>query len=387
MGRVRPTWLNRHHLLSGQARPWLTLYVVARLGASALAAALVVWDGFELADLPLLMYGPLSTALLLALPRLRTMPAVWLADASAVLALVLLSDDWRSPYYPLWLTTLALPAVRLPPRQAVALALLAPLVFFVVAFVGGPSPGDLNLVSSETLAIHLVLPLGLVLGLAYAAEVLRQLLAERRRGEQLAVERERRRIAWELHDSAKQRIHAAHLLISSLRGHGEPAIQPLVERAVVELESASADMDTSLAELRSPLQGRPLQEALLDRARELTTDGGPRIAIHGQVPPLPPLVAAHAYRIGCEALTNALRHANASTIDVTVEEISDGVRLRVHDDGRGMPTRRRSDASGLFTMESRAASIGARLQIGADARGRGTVVLLEVPLDKEMTIA
>lgn len=373
---------NRDDLLTGDSRPWLLLFVTARLAASALALALTLWDGFAIGDLPLLLYGPLSTALLVVFPRLRTLPAAWLLDSALALAIVLESGDWRSPYYPLWLTTLALPAVRLPLRRAALVAVLAPLVFLAVAFLGGPAPGELNLVSSETLAIHLALPAVVVAGLAYAAEALRQLLAERGRSERLAVERERRRIAWELHDSAKQRLHAAHLLVSSLAARADDTTRPLAARALVELESASADMDTSLAELRSPLQGRPLEEALRERAREMSTADGPRISVHGHAPELPTLAAAHAYRIGCEALTNALRHARASAIDVTVEQRDGAVRLRVHDDGDGMPARRRGDASGLVTMESRAASIGARLSIGPGATGSGTVVVLDLPLDR-----
>jgi signal transduction histidine kinase len=376
---VRPP--ARQRLLAGESEPWLVLYVVARLAASALAAALVVWDGFALSDLPLLLYGPLSTALLLAAPSLRARPAAWLLDTAAALALVLSSGDWRSAYYPLWLTTLALPAVQIPPRRAVMLAVAAPLAFLALAFLGGPAPGDLNLVASETLAIHLVLPFGLVVGLAYASEVLRELRVERARRERLAIERERQRIAWELHDSAKQRIHAAHLLVTSLRRRRIEESRPLVERAAVELESASADLDTSLAELRSPLEGRPLEEALRARARELATADGPHISVRGRARELPPLVAAHAYRIGCEALTNALRHAEAREIEVVVDRGAAGVRLRVHDDGKGIPEQRRGDAHGLLTMESRAASIGGRLSISPAAHGRGTVIQLDVPLD------
>ena len=84
-------------------------------------------------------------------------------------------------------------------------------------------PGRLQLVSSETLAIHLSLPFLLVCALAYAADALRRLGEERTLRERLAIEAERKRIAWDLHDSAKQRIHAAHLLVSSLDGRVERA--------------------------------------------------------------------------------------------------------------------------------------------------------------------
>lgn len=57
-----------------------------------------------------------------------------------------------------------------------------------------------------------------VLALAYAADVLDQLRGERMRSERLAVESDRQRIAWELHDSAERRVHAAPLVVSALHG-------------------------------------------------------------------------------------------------------------------------------------------------------------------------
>jgi signal transduction histidine kinase len=340
----------------------------------------VLVRGLQPYELILLAYGPLSTLALALSPALRRNPVAWFADCAIVLAMVLESGDWRSPYYPLWLTTLPLPAVQVRLRWAVWLAAAVTLVYASLAAVGGPAPpGDFGAISYETLAIHLLLPFALVSGLAYAAESLRQLRAERARRERLAIEAERRRIAWELHDSAKQRVHAAHLMVSSLQRRLDGDLAHAVERAAVELESAAADMDTSLAELRSPLEGRPLHEALRARADELAEPNGPHIAVHGAAAELPPLVAAHVYRIGCEALTNALRHAGANAIDVAVEQDAQALRVLVRDDGQGLPDVRRPDASGLLAMESRAATIGAHLSIEPGLAGRGTVVALEVP--------
>ena len=358
---------------------WLILFAAARLAATAFAAALLVWSGPGSADLLLLLlYGPVSTAVLVAVPGLRGRPLVWAADSLAVLALIVAAGDWRSPFYLLWLSTLALPATCLPLRRAVVLALVAPLAFLVVAVLGGPSPGDLEVHSAETLAIHLSLPFLLVVSLAYANDALRRLGDERRERERLAIEAERRRIAWELHDSAKQRLSAAHLLVSSLQGRVGPGLDHLVGRAAVELESAGTDMDTSLAELRSPLEGRALDEALRARAQELAPAGAPRIEVEGTAPPLPPLVVAHLDRIGCEAVTNALRHADATSIRVRLERNGTGLRMGVIDDGRGLPPERRHGATGLIAMESRAATIGARLDVGAGPEGRGTAIWLDV---------
>jgi signal transduction histidine kinase len=221
----------------------------------------------------------------------------------------------------------------------------------------------------------------LVPALAYASDALRRLDRERAARERLAIEAERQRIAWELHDSAKQRLHAAHLLVSSLNGRVPSEVSRTVDRASIELESAAAEMDTSLAELRSPLDGRPLEQALRARADELAPEGWPRITVHGSAPPLSPLVGAHVYRIGAEAITNALRHADARRIDVAIDVAGGRLRMRVRDDGRGLPRERRPGASGLFGMESRAATIGGRVELSSSGNGGGTTVLLEVPLD------
>ena len=329
----------------------------------------------------MLLYGPLSTAALLLFARLRRAPACWMIDIGAGFALMLLWGDWRSPYYLLWLTTLLLPAVSLGLFAGAWLGVAASLSFLGIAIVGGPFPGRLQPVSSETLAIHLVLPFILVVSLSYAAEALRKFELERAERERLAIEAERRRIAWELHDSAKQRLHAAHFLVSSLRGRVAAPLDRAVEQAMVELESAGSDMDTSVAELRSPLQGRPLDVALRERVDELAQTSGVAISVTGHTPALPPLVAAHVYRIGAEALTNALRHAQATTVEVSMGATDGKLLLQIADDGRGLPAEYRHGASGLLAMDSRAASVGGRLVVGPRPAGRGTRVLLEVPLE------
>jgi signal transduction histidine kinase len=301
---------------------------------------------------------------------------------SLTLAFVLISGDWRSPYYLMWLSSLALPATALSLRRAAWLGAGASLAYFVVAVIGGPAPGRLRPASSETLAIHVSLPFMLVASLAYAADALRRLARERAERERLVIEAERRRIAWELHDSAKQRLHAAHLLVSSLQGRVPEPLEPALNGAVIELESASADMDASLAELRSPLEGRRLDDALRVRAAELAPGGTPEITVRGKAPRLPPLVGTHVYRIGCEALTNALRHADAGRIDITISSYDGRMRVSIRDDGRGLPAQHRPGASGLLAMESRARTIGASLAVRRPDDGIGTAIELDVPLER-----
>jgi signal transduction histidine kinase len=363
-----------------EAADWVPLFVAARLAATVVAAWLVLWGGDSDLEIALVLYGPLSALAFARVPALRESRVAWLCDFALTLAFVIHSQDWRSPFYLMWLTSLALPATSLPLRRAVWLGTGAAVTFLLVALIGGPAPGRLQPVSSETLAIHVSLPFLLVCSVAWAAEAVRRLSRERAERERLAIEAERRRIAWELHDSAKQRLHAAHLLVSSLQGRVPEPLARTVDRASVELESAASDMDSSLAELRSPLEGRPLHEALRVRAAELADDtGAPAVVVRGRAPKLSPLVAAHVYRISTEALTNSLRHADATTIEVTLSARDGRLRVEVRDDGRGLPVERRAGANGLFAMESRAASIGAALSVSSEP-GAGTVIHIDVPM-------
>ena len=153
----------------------------------------------------------------------------------------------------------------------------------------------------------------------------------------------------------------------------------LLDGALAELRNATADMETSVAELRTPLDGRPVDELLRERADELSRTGVARIDVPGRLPALPPLVAAHTYRIAAEALTNAVRHAGCSAIAVTLACDADAVTLTIADDGVGMPAEPRPGGNGLRSMHGRAETIGAHLHIGPGPGGHGTSVALALP--------
>src|SRR4051794_30536830 len=98
--------LARVGLPLGHDTRWVVLFVVARTTAVAIAAALVLWDGVRPHDAAGLAYAVASTAALARLAALRRSHAAWAVDSVVVLSLIVASDDWRSPYYLLWLTTL-----------------------------------------------------------------------------------------------------------------------------------------------------------------------------------------------------------------------------------------------------------------------------------------
>jgi len=325
---------------------------MTRLPAAGVAVLLLVVDGVTTHDIVLIIaviaFTAASLIALTSVPRLQLSPVAWLVESLSVLALVAASGDWRSPFYVLMLTALILPATGLPFRRALGCGAAFTLAYLGVAVY---TELDANTLESttrlETIATHLMVPLVVVLALAYAADVLERLRGERLRSERLAVESERQRIAWELHDSAKQRVHAAHLVLSALQGQITGPQATLVDHALAELRSASQA----------------------------------EITVSGTVGELPAHIAAHVYRIGAEALTNAVRHGEASRIDVVLSRNGSTATIEVRDDGRGLPPIRRPGSNGLRSMRARAETIGAALSIGPGGDGRGTTVQLTLTTD------
>jgi signal transduction histidine kinase len=368
---------------------WLALVLITRAVATATAVALLaahhVTDDDGTLVVVVIGYSAVTAVLAVRFPALTLHPLAWLVDIAVPLALIAISGDWRSPFYLLSLTTLAAPAAALGVERGVLVGLAYAAAYALIAHFVGPDPFARGSQSTvETLATHLVLPVLGTFGIGYASETLGRLRDEQLRSQRLAIEAERRRIAWELHDSAKQRIHAAHLVLSAVEYDTGTIQARSVAQAMREIQAAAADMDTSLAELRSPLEGRPLEQALRERAGQLEVSGGPSIVVAGRAPALDPLHAAHAYRIAAEAMTNAVRHARATSIEVRLGAVGvDRATLEVVDDGRGLPTTVRPGSTGLLAMRNRARTIGGDLLLERGPSGRGTMIALEFPVGRE----
>jgi signal transduction histidine kinase len=364
------------------ANRWLMLFLLTRGAATAIAAVLLAVHRVTSIDATLIVvvlaYGLGSMALAVRRPAVQGAVAWWVLDAAVALGLVVFGHEWRSPFYLLGVTALVLPATTLRFRRALGFGVAYTVAYFCVAVSVGVDWSTLESTSRlESFSTHLLVPLVVTLSLAYAAALLDRLRDERERSERLALESERRRIAWELHDSAKQRVHAAHLVLSALEPDGDDGP---VEVALAELRAAVADMETSVQDLRSPLPPPALGPALRRRAAELGRAGQVAIDVEGDAPPLPAFIGIHAHRIAAEALANAVRHAGASRILVRLG-VEDGMlRILVRDDGRGMPEEPPSGGSGLHSMHNRARAIGARLTVGSREAERGSAVCLEIPL-------
>ena len=212
--------------------------------------------------------------------------------------------------------------------------------------------------------------------------------SERRRLERSlrdAADDERRRLARELHDGLGQELTGLAMLADVLAkraGRSQaPASEDLQRLAGITRHAIQSCRD--IARGLSPLSGASngLAEALRDLTERASGPPGPKVTLTLNLSA--PLTLAreaseHFYRIAQEALANAIKHSGAASVEVSLDADTDNVRLRVLDDGSGMPERPSGPAGlGLQTMHDRAAAIGARLVI-TPGRTSGTAVTCEV---------
>jgi signal transduction histidine kinase len=200
---------------------------------------------------------------------------------------------------------------------------------------------------------------------------------EREQQAELAVAEERARIARELHDVVGHSVSVMTVQASAVRRLLEPD-QDKEREALLVVEQtgreALAEMRRMVGVLRRPEEAPALapQPSLehLDQLLATTREAGlpVELRIEGTPTELPPALDTTAYRIVQEALTNAVKHANAGRAEVLVRYGNSTVELVVSDDGRGDGD---GDGSGhgLVGMRERVSVYGGELEAGPQAGG------------------
>jgi signal transduction histidine kinase len=219
--------------------------------------------------------------------------------------------------------------------------------------------------------------LGDLLGAGIAAAQLRQEL------QRTALERERMRLAAEVHDGLAQDLSLAVRELALLEAGPAPEV---AEASMRRLRAAV----TSAHEIvRGRLTGMVAAPALgglrpaLEQLCERFTHRGLRVTLDGdaQLPEVPATVAAVAIRVASEALANVERHAGATHAALRAHADGERLELVVEDDGRGFAERAGPEGHfGLLVMRERAWAAGGALTVDS-APGRGTRVALDLPLE------
>jgi signal transduction histidine kinase len=213
---------------------------------------------------------------------------------------------------------------------------------------------------------------------ALAKEAARNLWLEREVQE--IGEREHRRIGQDLHDGLCQHLTGT-ALASQVLAERLPAGAAVRDdaRRLVELIEGGITLARGIAKGLYPIEMQ--SDGLMHALGNFTANTSDMFGINCRFDcPVPVLIensstAAHLYRIAQEAVSNAIRHGRATDVEVLLEETDAGIRLRVSDNGVGVPDPLPAhDGMGLRTMADRASSIGGQFTIHPGMMGGAEVV-------------
>ncbi len=198
---------------------------------------------------------------------------------------------------------------------------------------------------------------------------------------------ERERIARELHDTLLQGFHGLLLRFQVVN-----QLIPKNEKAHEIMEDAMNRADQLMSESRERIRNLRRETGAIAALPEVLSAIGEdriqesigfRLVVEGAPREVDPMIRDEMYLIGREAIINALTHSLGSMVEVEINYDQSGVRLRVRDDGKGIPSEiiRSGGVSGhwgLSGMKERALRIGGQFKIW-NRTGAGTEVELKVP--------
>ncbi|MDQ1749877.1 MAG: two-component system, NarL family, sensor kinase, partial [Pseudonocardiales bacterium] len=203
-----------------------------------------------------------------------------------------------------------------------------------------------------------------------------------------ASDRERRRVARDLHDGVVQDLasagYAMGALSRTLPADAAPGSRHLADTVGSVVQRAIISLRTLIVDIYPPdLNAVGLSAAVQDLAVKLQMTSGVDVTVEVAMTIEPPSeVSAMVYRCVRESLFNIAKHADARHAQIRLTAAPTAVRLRVHDDGVGMPVgvdRHRAGHVGLTLLRDAAADLGGTMVVRAEPGG-GTTVLLDIPV-------
>ena len=364
------------------------------------------WAGSEAAGIVIVAPAILATAgAMEEIPR--PLPRWRVAEAAGLLAVLVGTSCWLYLWkHPSQLDQFANPLMILPlvawasirfeaTGAAWAIFIVNALCVFGTALGMGPlfeltPPSLVNLVIQARVGVTgmVALSLGAAVGAARRSAVVHRRLAQEL---QAAADSERSRLSHELHDDVAQKLAALkmQLQLAEIAPDNRRTITPPTTTSPVAI------VDDLLANVRAlshslrpaPFDRGQLVPALTAMARAEGSRGGLRVVIDSPIADLslPHEIELVCYRIVREAVANAVKHARAQTVGVSLNYQSDWLTLSIADDGHGFdvaPTTRqavRDGHLGLVGMRERLDRVGGTLSISSTL-GRGTTVKCLVPI-------
>jgi signal transduction histidine kinase len=213
------------------------------------------------------------------------------------------------------------------------------------------------------------------------AEANQQLREHAAQVEELAITKERNRLAREIHDNLGHYLTVVNVQIGAAQAIlalDEPRALDHLAKAQTLTQEGLAEVRRSVAALRaSPTESRPLTEALAKLVEQWKAAGmNVRLDVAGMVRSLTPQAELTLYRTAQEALTNVGKHAHAKQVGITLGYGDDSVRLRVKDDGVGSADSQ--GGFGLLGARERVQLLNGEMHVRTESGG-GFALEVELP--------
>jgi len=218
-------------------------------------------------------------------------------------------------------------------------------------------------------------------------EMLDRLEHERRDSARRALdaqERERRRLARELHDEIGQTLTGVVLQLETLEARAPEDLRAELRSLVASARAGIEEVRELARRLRpEALDDFGLRSALVSLGSELSEHSGLRVSprLEGDLPTLSAEDELVVYRVAQESLVNVVRHARATSAVLSLRTENGSVVLRVRDDGRGIEAAGLRSGNGVRGMRERALLVGGDLRV-APVLPHGTEVQLRLPVKR-----
>lgn len=218
-------------------------------------------------------------------------------------------------------------------------------------------------------------------------DMLDRLEVERRESSRVALgaqERERLRIARELHDEIGQSLTAVTLKAERAADNGGVQAQAEFRSVAEDIRESLEHVRRIARELRpEALDDLGLINALITLCSRMATQSGLRIdrEFAHDIPGLDGETELVVYRVAQESLTNSVRHSQARRATLSLAVENEDVVLRIGDDGVGLPGELPQGTAGLAGMRERALLVGGSLAVASEPE-RGTSIELRVPVPR-----
>ena len=201
------------------------------------------------------------------------------------------------------------------------------------------------------------------------------------------VKKERKRIARDLHDTVSQELFASSMILSGVSHNLDQLEKKQLQTQLLAIEdmlnNAQNDLRVLLLHLRpTELEGKTLSEGLAMILRELTDKSNIEVVYKEDIGELPKTIESNFFRIAQEFISNTLKHAKASRLEVYLYQTSSKVQLKMIDDGIGFDMDVVRDLSyGLKNIEDRVNDLAGTVKV-LSAENKGVVMDIHVPIMK-----